>query len=54
MTVAVQLLLIVVVVGGLLSAMAGVQWLAARYAWSQELQRKCVHVMTGLYALSLP
>jgi dolichol kinase len=38
----------------LLGAMAGVQIAARRFALSPELQRKIVHVATGLYALSLP
>lgn len=54
MTGAWQLLLIAVSVGGLLLAMAGVHTLAARFSWSAELQRKCVHIATGLYALTLP
>ncbi len=54
MRIAAQLLLIALSVGGLLAAMAGVYALARRYGWSAELQRKCVHVTTGLYALSLP
>ena len=54
MSVALQLLLIALSVGGLLAAMAGAHVLAQRFGWSAELQRKCVHVTTGLYALSLP
>lgn len=54
MKVAAQLLLIAASVGGLLATMAGVHWLARRHAWPAELQRKCVHVATGLYALTLP
>jgi phytol kinase len=53
-SVGLQLALIVLSVGGLLAAMASVHWLARRYGWSAEIQRKCVHVTTGLYALSLP
>jgi phytol kinase len=49
-----QLLLIALSVGGLLAAMACVHALARRFGWSAELQRKCVHIATGLYALSLP
>ena len=48
------LALIVLSVGGLLAAMAIVHVLAKRYAWPAETQRKCVHVATGLYALTLP
>lgn len=54
MSVALQLLLIVLSVAGLLTAMACVHTLAMRFGWSAELQRKCVHITTGLYALSLP
>jgi phytol kinase len=53
-SVGLQLALIILSVGGLLAAMVGVHLLAARYRWSAEIQRKCVHVTTGLYALSLP
>ncbi|MGI9522847.1 MAG: diacylglycerol/polyprenol kinase family protein [Hyphomicrobiaceae bacterium] len=54
MSIAVHLALIVVSVGGLLAAMAGVKVLAKWYDLSAELQRKIVHVATGLYALTLP
>lgn len=54
MSVGAQLVVIVLSVGALLAAMAGVKVLAKRYQWSAELQRKIVHVTTGLYALSLP
>lgn len=54
MSVAIELVLIVLSVGGLLAAMAGVHFLAQRFGWSAELQRKTVHVATGLYALTLP
>lgn len=54
MSTGLQLLLIVGSVGGLLVAMAVVHVLAQRFGWPPELQRKCVHVTTGLYALSLP
>lgn len=49
MTVLLQLLLIPVSIGGLLAVMAVVHRLARHYGWSAELQRKCVHVTTGLY-----
>lgn len=49
-----QLLLILLSVAGLLMAMACVASLAKRFDWPGELQRKCVHVATGLYALTLP
>jgi phytol kinase len=54
MNVLMQLGLIVVSVAMLLVIMAAVKTLGSRYAWSSELQRKSVHVATGLYALSLP
>ncbi len=54
MSVLAQLGLIVVSVAMLLVVMAAVKTLGSRYAWSAELQRKCVHVATGLYALTLP
>lgn len=54
MSIALGLVLIVLPVGGLLAAMAGVHFLAPRFGWSAELQRKTVHVATGLYALTLP
>ena len=38
----------------LLSVMAVVHRLARRFDWSAELQRKTVHVATGVYALCLP
>jgi dolichol kinase len=48
--------IVLVVVSGLvlLTIMAGVTWLGHRFAWSPELQRKAVHVATGLYATCLP
>lgn len=54
MSVAVELVKVVASVGGLLAAMAAVRWLADRYGWSAEVQRKCVHVATGLFAVFLP
>lgn len=54
MSVLAQLGLIVVSVAMLLVIMAAVRTLGSRYAWSAELQRKSVHVATGLYALTLP
>jgi dolichol kinase len=38
----------------MLVIMGAVKLLGSRYAWSPELQRKCVHVATGLYALTFP
>jgi phytol kinase len=49
-----QLGLIVASVAMLLVVMVAVKLAGRRYAWSAELQRKCVHVATGLYALTLP
>jgi len=49
-----DLLLIALSVGGLLAAMACVHMLGRRFEWPAELQRKCVHITTGLYALTLP
>lgn len=54
MSVLAQLGLIVASVAMLLAVMAAVKLAGRRYAWSAELQRKCVHVATGLYALTLP
>jgi phytol kinase len=53
-TVAAQLGLIVASIAMLLGIMAAVRALARRYGWSPELQRKCVHIATGAYALTLP
>jgi phytol kinase len=49
-----QLSLVVASVALLVAMMAAVKFLGRRYAWSAELQRKCVHVATGVYALTLP
>jgi len=38
----------------LLGIMAGVKQLGRRFEWSPELQRKAVHVATGIYATCLP
>ena len=38
----------------LLAIMGGVKWLGMRFGWDPELQRKGVHVATGLYATALP
>jgi dolichol kinase len=53
-SVATGLALIVFSVGLLLAAMAAVKALARLYDLGPELQRKLVHVATGLYALTLP
>ena len=54
MNVATQLGLIIASIALLLGIMAAVRALARRYGWSPELQRKCIHIATGLYALTLP
>jgi phytol kinase len=54
MSVALQIALALGSVGVLLALMAGVRRVAERAALSAEVQRKLVHVGTGLYALSLP
>lgn len=54
MRIAFDIALIAASVGGLVAVMALVKALGARLAWTAELQRKCVHVATGLYALSFP
>ena len=54
MTIATQLGLIVVSIALLLGIMAAVRALARRYGWSPELQRKCIHIATCVYALTLP
>lgn len=54
MSVLAQLGLIVASIALLLAVMAAVRWAGHRYAWSAELQRKCVHLAIGLYALTLP
>jgi phytol kinase len=48
------LALIVFSIALLLGAMASVKLLALRFELGPELQRKLVHVSTGLYALTLP
>lgn len=49
-----DLVLIPVSIGFLLTAMALVKWLGAHFSLEPEIQRKCVHIATGLYALTLP
>ena len=51
---ALDLALIPASIGGLLLAMALVRRAGARFGLSLEMQRKLVHVTTGLYALTLP
>ena len=43
-----QLGLIAASIALLLAAMAATRWIGHSYAWSAELQRKCVHVAIGL------
>ena len=54
MTIAVQFGLIIASIALLLGIMAAVRALARRYGWSPELQRKCIHIATCVYALTLP
>ncbi|MDR6873775.1 dolichol kinase [Bosea sp. BE125] len=54
MSVAVNLLLVVGSISAMLGLLAGTKWLGRRHGLSVELQRKCVHIGTGLYALTLP
>ena len=49
-----QLGLIAGAVGALLTLMAMLSVFARRRSWPAEVQRKCVHLITGLYALSFP
>jgi phytol kinase len=54
LSIPVQLGLIVASIALLLAVMGAVRWAGHRFAWSAELQRKCVHLAIGLYALTLP
>jgi phytol kinase len=54
MSVLAQLGLIVASIALLLCVMGAVQWAGRRHGWSAELQRKCVHLAIGFYALTLP
>ncbi|MDE2597004.1 MAG: hypothetical protein KGL44_09015 [Sphingomonadales bacterium] len=47
-------LLAVAAVGALLAAIAGIRKVGTHWRWSAEVQRKCVHVMVGLFAMALP
>lgn len=38
----------------LLGAIAAIRALGQRWHWTAEVQRKCVHVMVGLFAMALP
>lgn len=54
MSIALNLGLVFASVSAMIAMLAGVKWLGRRHGLSVELQRKCVHVGTGLYALTLP
>ena len=54
MSVAFDIALVVASALVLLAIMGGVKWLGSRFSWRPELQRKGVHVATGLYATCLP
>lgn len=41
-------------IAGFFVAMAGLKRLAQRHAWPAELQRKIIHIGTGLFAMALP
>ncbi len=49
-----DLVLIPLSIGSLLGVMTLVKWLGPRFGLPPEIQRKMVHVATGLYALTLP
>jgi dolichol kinase len=53
-SVSANLALVAASAAALIAIMAGVKWLGSRFAWQPELQRKGVHVATGLYATALP
>jgi phytol kinase len=53
-SVALPLLTALIAVAGLLGVMAGVRHLAQARGWAPEVQRKTVHIATGLFAMSLP
>lgn len=54
MSTAMQIGLIAGALAALVGVMGAVGAIARRYGWPAELQRKCIHVATGLFALSLP
>lgn len=54
MSAALQVATALAAIAALLGVMAAVRWQAARAGWSAEVQRKIVHIVTGLFALSLP
>ena len=47
-------LLALAATGLLLAAIRGIRLVGERQGWSAEVQRKCVHVMVGLFAMFLP
>ncbi|MEM8725213.1 MAG: hypothetical protein AAGE86_06810, partial [Pseudomonadota bacterium] len=51
---AMQVLLAIGSVGALLGVMGLVKRAAAQWEWEPEVQRKLVHIATGLYAITLP
>jgi dolichol kinase len=51
---ALPLLLVVGSVALLVAAMAAIRTVGQRRGWSAEVQRKCVHVLIGLFAMALP
>lgn len=54
MTVAAQVIVALASVGALTGVMTFVRRVAQEQAWPAELQRKLIHICTGLYALALP
>ncbi len=54
MTIALPIAIAVAAILGLLGVMAIVRHLAARREWSAEVQRKIIHVCTGIFAMTLP
>lgn len=54
MSAALPLLLVVGSVALLVAAMAAIRAIGQRRGWSAEVQRKCVHVLIGLFAMTLP
>jgi dolichol kinase len=54
LSIALNLLLVAGSISAMLALLASVKWLGSRHGLSRELQRKCVHVGTGFYALTLP
>lgn len=54
MTLALPLATALAAIAALLGVMAGVRRMARSRGWAPEVQRKIVHVATGLFAMSLP